>query len=236
MSRSPAALLLAPLLLAAGCAATGGRTPDFGFDRAGIVGLFVRWREGERRRDPEMAQSVLHFGRSGDRAFHRKELEALQSVYAGPIRTAVEIHLVGAPDPIGPGDYLFLEPAGRGHVATFLTVVSVRGAPRILYRRPAVSEEQRRTLRPREVAGLTVRHRIAFWESLDGGRLAEEVERTKRMLRYQIEAESYAKENEVALPAFAPRPGDVLQWLEPLDAEQARERIVTTLKGALKEG
>jgi hypothetical protein len=224
------------LVLGAACASVSRDPSAVAFDRAAVVNTFVQWREGERRRDAAMAQEALHFERSGDRAFHRRELEALKGVHGGPIRTAIEFHLIGYPQPMGPGDYLFLEPAGRGYGATFVTIVAVGDEPRILYRRPALSHEQLKGLKPDEILRATVAHRIAFWNGLDAERLVEEVERTKRMLRYEVAAEAYADTNAVRLARFAPRPQAVLQSLEPLEPDEARRWIVATLEQARENG
>lgn len=224
------------LSVLAACASVGRSSTDASFHEGSVLEVFVRWREGERRRDVEMAQEALYFESSSDRAFHREDLEALSGVFAGPIRTAREIHLVGRPEPLGPGDYLFVEPAGGAHTATFVTIVAVNGEPRILYRRPAVSQEQRRAMRPEDVTRLRAAERIAFWESLGGERLAKEIERTKRMLRYEVEAERFARENAIPLRPFSPKPGEVLRVLEPLPHAEVREWIVASLRGASGPG
>lgn len=224
---------IAAILLAASCVTVGGGGSSDSFGRHDVVEAFVRWREGERRRDVEMAQSVLFFESRGDRIYHRDELAALGSVFAGPIRTSREIHMVGHPEPLGPGDYLFLEPAGRGYAATFVAIVAVNREPRIVYRRPILREGRRRDVEPGEFARMQARERIADWESLAGEELAVEVQRTKRMLHYQIQAEAYADRNGLPLARFAPRPREILERLDPLGPEAARGEIVRMLRDTL---
>jgi len=218
------------LIFAAGCASVGRSGSDASFARHEVIATFVRWREGERRRDPDMAQEALYFERSSDRAFHREELNTLSGVFAGPIRTAQEVHLIGHPDPLGPGDYLFLEPAGRAYGATFVTIRAVNGKPRVLYRRPAVSQKERLSMSREELLRALIASHIAFWESLRDERLAAEVERTKRKLRYEVTAERYAREHSVPLASFAPSPDEILRALEPLPPPAARQWIVAALK------
>jgi hypothetical protein len=219
------------LLLLAGCASVSSEPSSATFRKSQLLDVMVRWREGERRRDVKMAQSVLHFERASDREFHREELESLQGVYAGPIRTAIELHLVGSP--AGPGDYLFLEPYGRGYEATFVTIVAKNGGPLILYRRPALRERERATLKPADIARLTARHRLEFWESLEGQGVANEVARVRRMIRCEIEAEEYARRHKVPLAPFEPDPSALLELLAPMAPDEARDWIVTTLRQSL---
>ncbi|MHC4939073.1 MAG: hypothetical protein ACYTHK_08910 [Planctomycetota bacterium] len=219
------------LILLAGCASVSREPTSATFRRAELFDVMVRWREGERRRDVEMAQSALYFENAGDREFHARELESLRGVYAGPIRTAIEFHLVGEPG--GPGDYLFLEPAGRNYKASFVTIVALGGRPRVLYRRPALPARERANLEPDEVMRASARHRLAFWESLEGAQVDRELERVRRMLRCELEAEEYARRNELPLAPFEPDPRSLLEHLEPLEPADARDWIVSTLRRSL---
>jgi hypothetical protein len=220
------------LLLAACATTTNSLRPNGGssFTRAELIDLFVRWREAERRRDVKAAQKTLYFRRSSDRSFHRRELEYIANLPAGPVCAAPELHLVGHPEGLGAGDYLFLEPLRARYRATFVTVVRVRGHPRFLYRRPLVSEEERQKLKPPEVIQVALERHRARWSRLEGRELVAEVERTRRMLRYQIEAQAYARTAKVGLTPFAPDPRDVLKDLDGLEPPQARDRIVSLLR------
>ena len=226
--------VLVILLLAACATTTNALRPAGGssFSRAELIDLFVRWREAERRRDVKAAHKTLKFQRSSDRAFHRRELTYIANLPAGPVCAARELHLVGHPAEMGPGDYLFLEPIRGRYRTAFVTIVRVRGSPRILYRRPLVSEEERQTLKPPEVTRVALERHRARWTKLEGRRLAAEVERTRRMLRYQIEAQAYAREAKVALAPFRPDPHDVLKELDGLEPPEARDRIVGRLQAA----
>ncbi|MHC4972571.1 MAG: hypothetical protein ACYTG3_09585 [Planctomycetota bacterium] len=224
------------VLLLAACATTSNSLRPTGgsaFSRAELIDLFVHWREGERRRDVKAAQKTLYFQRSSDRSFHRRELEYIAGLPAGPICAAPELHLVGHPQGMGPGDYLFLEPVRGRYHAAFVTVVRVRGHPRFLYRRPAVTEEERQTLKPPDAARVALERHRARWSRLEGRALVAEVERTRRMLRYQIAAQAYAREAKVALTPFAPDPRDVLEELDGLEPLQVRDHIVSLLQAAV---
>ncbi|MHC4410667.1 MAG: hypothetical protein ACYS0E_04950 [Planctomycetota bacterium] len=220
------------LLMLVGCTSVSREPSSTTFRRAEMLDTMVRWREGERRRDVKLAQSALHFERASDREFHRAELESLRGVYAGPIRTAIEFHLIG--QPAGPGDYMFLEPGGRDYRASFVTIVAVSGKPRVLYRRPALAVRERTKLKAEDIVRLTARDRLAFWESLEGERVVEEVDRVKRMLRCELEAQEYARRNAVPLAAFEPDPQALLQHLGPMEPEAARDWIVTTLRSSVR--
>ena len=223
------------LLLAACATTTTALRPTGGssFTRAELIDLFVRWREAERRRDVKAAQKTMSFRRSSDRSFHRRELEYIARLPAGPICAAVELHLVGHPEGMGAGDYLFLEPVRGRYKTAFVTVVRVRGHPRFLYRRPLVTEEEQQTLKPPDATRAALDRHRARWSRLDGRNLAAEVERTRRMLRYQAEAQAYARDAKVALAPFAPDPRDVLRDLEGLDPPQVRDRIMNLLQAAV---
>ena len=221
------AWILLLLLLLGGCASVSREPTSTTFTQAELLDVMVRWREGERRRDAKMAQGALHFDRAEDRAFHRDELKSLRGAYAGPIRTAREFHLVGAP--AGPGDYLFLEPTGHDFAATFVTIVAVHAEPRVVYRRPAVTERERAALKPADIARLTVQHRLRFWESLAGEDLAEEVARLRRLLRAELEAKEYARRHAVPLAPFEPGPQTLLDLLTPMTPEEARSWVLGVL-------
>ena len=227
-----AALLL---LLAAGCVTTS-KLPDTPWTDGEIVDVFVRWREAERRRDHELAGEVLRFRSSGDRRFHEAEMEYLREVEAGPIRTAREIHLVAGPRPRGPGDYLFLEPGASRYRTSFVAIVNVRGEPRILYRKPDVSEEERITLGRKDLVQTIAWRRLERWKGYEGARLEEEVARLRRLLRYEIEAEEFASERKLPMAPFQPPPEEVLKQFEGLDPAGVRDEVVRMLTAAASAG
>jgi hypothetical protein len=220
------------LLLLAGCAATGGGSRgDAPFTDGELIDLMFVWREGERRRDPEMTQRALSFARSGDRSCHEKELAYLKGVPAGAIRVPGEFRLVCRAEGMREGDYLFLEPAGRTYAPTIVTIVRVRGKPRIRYERPDVTAEERAARRPEEVARLAAERRIDHWQALDGAELDKELARVRRMLRYQVEARAYAEREQLPVPPFAPDPAAILADLDGRDPAAARERVIAVLRG-----
>ena len=224
-------LTLLVLLAAAGCVTTS-KLPDAPWTDSALIDVFVRWREAERRRDHDLAAEVLRFASSSDRRFHEAEMEYLRDVEAGPIRRAREIHLVAGPRPRGPGDYLFLEPGSGRYRTSFVTIVNVRGEPRILYRKPDVSEEERNTLDRKDLVHTIAWRRLENWKGYDGARLEEEVARLRRLLRYEIDAEAYAKKHDLALAPFQPPPADVLRRFEGLDAAGVRDAVVAMLSDA----
>jgi len=220
------------LLALAGCASTGvPARPDGPFSDGELIELMFVWREGERRRDPEMSERVLHFARSSDRRRHEAELEYLEGTPAGPIRVPAEFRLVCRPAGTDEGDYLFLEPAGPGYAATIVTIVRVRGRPRILYVPPLVTAEERAARQPDEVARLAAQRRIGHWQSLEGQELEAELAHLKRSLRYQAEARAYAEREKLPMPPFEPDPTAILGDLEGRDAVAARDRVVALLRG-----
>lgn len=220
------------LAVLAGCAATAAPTRGGGpFSDGEILDLMFVLREGERRRDPEMAERALRFARSSDRKTYEAEIEHLKGTPAGPIRVPSEFRVVCRPPGGAEGDYLVLEPVGSGtHVATIVTVVRVRGSPRILYERPLVTAEERASRRPEEIARLAAERRIERWQALEGKELGEEVARVKRSLRYQAEAQAYAEREKLAMPPFTPDPAAILADLEGLDPAATRDRVVALLR------
>ncbi len=222
------------LAVLAGCAATTSSTRGGApFPDGEIIDLMFVLREGERRRDPEMAERALRFERSSDRSRFEEDLASLKGVPAGPIRVPSEFRLVGRPPGGAEGDYLFLEPAGGGtHAATIVTIVRVRGSPRILYERPLVTAEERAARKPEEVARLAAARRIERWQALEGTKLDEELARLKRALRYQAEAREYAEREKLKIPPFAPDPAAILADLEGLDPAAARDRVIALLRAA----
>lgn len=220
------------LLALAGCATTGAPPrPDGPFTDGELIELMFLWREGERRRDPEVSKRALHFARSSDRRRHEAELEYLEETPAGPIRVPAEFRVVCRPEGSDEGDYLFLEPAGTTYAATIVRIVRVRGRPRILYEPPLVTAEERASRQPDEVARLAAQRRIGHWQSLEGRELEEELARLKRSLRYQAEARAYAEREKLPMPPFEPEPSSILADLEGRDAMAARERVVALLRG-----
>jgi hypothetical protein len=219
--------LLSALLAACVSTAARERGP---FTPTELIEVFVQWREAERRRDFEMAEESLQFERSSDRSFYRRELEYLQRLPSGTIMTEVEIHLVGYPADMGPGDYLFLEPARGVYHTTPATIVGASGGPRILYRRPELSAKELHTTKPGRLSHLAVDRRVTFWKSLSESKLTEEVDRLRRMLRYQVAAKEYAQKEGIALTTFKPEPSDILRDLDGLEPQAVRERVLAALQ------
>ena len=240
--KSATTLLVACALLLTACTGSPlafdqAGTPSPAFTASGIwtrgelVDLFVHVREAERRRAPEEACQALHFQNRGDRQFYLEELYYLAGVPSGPICAASEIHLVGAPVDGGAGDYLFLEPVRGRYPATFLTIVDVGGRPRVLYRRPEVTEKERAKLRPADLQATALQRRAAYWQGLRGRALEQESDRLKRMLQYQGDAQTYAAQHELDLQPFAPDPRMLQARLAPLPPEALRQEVLRMLSG-----
>lgn len=223
--------LAALLVLAASCASTA-TLPDAPWTDSELVDLFVRWREAERRRDPDAAAEVLVFDSSSDRRFHEAEMEFLSDVEAGPIRTAREIHLAAGPRPRAPGEYLFLEPGSGRYRTSFVTIVNVKSEPRIRYRRPDLSEEERYRLKAKDLVRTAAWRRLERWKGYEGKRLESEVARLREMLRYETVAERFAQEHDLALAPYQPPPAEVLKRFEGLDAAGVRDAVIAMLTDA----
>jgi hypothetical protein len=219
------------LLLVAACATTS-KLPDAPWTDSELIEVFVQWREAERRRDHDLAAEVLRFDSSADRRFHEAEMEFLRDLEAGPIRTAREIHLAAGPRPRGPGEYLFLEPGTNRYRTSFVAILSVKGEPRIRYRKPDLSEEERATLKQQDLVRTMAWRRLERWKGYQGKELEDEVARLRQMLRYEIDGEEYAREHDLAVAPFAPPPADVLERFEGLDAEAVRAKVVAMLTDA----
>lgn len=227
-------LLLAAALLAA--CSTAGLDEDARFTEQEVVAVFVRWREAQRRRDPGLAARVLHFRRDAHRRLLESELKALQAVPAGPVRTELEIHLVGHPPDLGPGEYLFLEPAGGACVATRATLVGRDGGPRIVYEPPVLTMDQRRKLSPQARRIRLAAARARFWERLAPGELPREVQRLRELLRQQVAARDYARINDLPLVPFSPDPAGLLSSLEGLGPEEVRGWMLDRLQALSEAG
>jgi hypothetical protein len=227
------AILLAAI---AGCATTTVATTSTRggapFSDGDLLELMFTLREGERRRDPDMAERALRFARSSDRSQFEADIAYLKGVPAGTIRVPSEFRIVCRPPGGAEGDYLFFEPVGSGiHAPTIVTVVRVRGSPRILYEPPLVTEEERAARLPVEIARLAAARRIERWQTLDEEKLAEEVSRLRHSLRYQTEARAYAEREKLSMPPFAPDPAAILADLEGRDDTAVRDRVIALLRG-----
>jgi len=225
------------LVLVTACAMTSNsRLSDRPWTDSELTEVFVRWREAERRRDAEAAAEVLRFESSSDRRFHEQEMEFLRSQPAGPIRTSREIHLAAGPRPRGPGDYLFLEPGSASYRTSFVTIVGVKGKPRILYRTPDATEEERSQLEAQDLVRTIAWRRLERWKGYEGKRLDEEAARLRRLLSYEIEAAQFAKERGLTLAPFQPPPAEVLKRFEGLDAAALRDEVIKLLNDAASAG
>ena len=218
-------LLLATLFACAGLHEEGAT-----FTESQVKNVFVKWREGERRRDEAMAREALIFECGSDEDRFEEEFEALADATPGPVRAAVEIHLPGHPADWGPGEYLFLEPVQGRYVTVRATIRARDGRPRIVYEPPWLDPGERRESSSGDAAILRMRRRAAFWEGLDEDELAEEADKLVTMLRHQVLALAYAERENLSLQPFQPHPGTLLAEVEPLDPEGLRTWVVGMLK------
>ena len=226
--------VVAGALLLFGCASVeSGASSGGRFSRGELIDVFVRWREAERRRDPELAEEVLHFRGRRDREALRRELEALRTLPSGTVRAHSEIHLAGHPPDWGEGEYLFLEPAGSTFAPRHARIARrADGSPAIAYQPPVVGVAERRSLRPEEIQSRLLDDRLAFWRGLQGRALAEEVQRTRVLLERELAAVEYAARAGLPMAPLEPDPSELLAELAPLDPEQARQLIVPRLEGS----